>query len=96
VGLIYGPLGGVFALIALAMLAVKVWALVDAIIRPAPLYIAAGKQSKTFWVVILALSVVFLGIGLLGLAGLVASIVYLVDVRPAIRDLRGQRGSGGW
>ena len=95
-GLIYGPLGGVFALIALAMLAVKVWALVDAIIRPAPLYIAAGKQSKTFWVVILALSVVFLGIGLLGLAGLVASIVYLVDVRPAIRDLRGQRGSGGW
>lgn len=92
-----GPLSGLFLLLGLALLALKLWALIDALIRPAPAYVAAGKQSKVFWVVILALAVVFVGIGLLGLAGIVAAIVYLVDVRPAVRGIGGGRGSqGGW
>jgi fucose 4-O-acetylase-like acetyltransferase len=101
VTLIYGPLGGFFLLVSLAMLVVKVWALVDAISRPAQAYEVAGKRTKVFWVVILVLSVIFLGIGILGLAALVAAIVYLVDVRPALREVSGGRGSsggpyGGW
>ncbi|MDX6286320.1 MAG: hypothetical protein QOG53_1805 [Frankiales bacterium] len=93
--LIYGPLGGFFLIISLAMLVVELWALVDAAIRPAQAYVAAGKQSKVFWVVILVLAVFFRGLGLLGLIGLVAAIVYLVDVRPALRGVSGGRGSGG-
>ena len=93
--LIYGPLSGFFLIVSLAMLVVEVWALVDAVIRPTTAYVAAGKQSKVFWVVILVLAVLFRGLGLLGLIGLVAAIVYLVDVRPALREVSGGRGSGG-
>ena len=75
-----------------AALIVKVVALIDALIRPQLAFRSAGKQSKVFWVAVLALAVVFYyGLGLLGLAGLVAAIVYLVDVRPRLRELR--RGS---
>jgi Protein of unknown function (DUF2516) len=98
VSLILGPLNGLFALVFFAILVVKVWALIDAIIRPAQSYVATSKQTKVFWVVILVLAAVIPGIGILGLAGLIAAIVYLVDVRPALRDASGGRGrsSGGW
>ena len=85
--------------LALGLLAfgVKIWAMVDAVTRPGPAYPAAGKLTKPIWVAILAAAIVLtLGnpfdvLGLFGIVGLVAAIVYLVDVRPAIRDL----GSGG-
>ena len=82
--------------LGLGALALKVWALVDAISRPAEAFVAAGKLTKVAWIVILALAVV-LGrlelLGLFGLVGLVAAIVYLVDVRPAVR---GMRPGGPW
>jgi hypothetical protein len=80
--------------LGLLALGIKLWALVDAITRPAPAFPAAGKLTKPVWVGILAASVtvVLLGLtsllGLLGLLGTVAAIVYLVDVRPAVRELR--------
>jgi hypothetical protein len=55
-----------------------------------PGYVAAGKWSKPIWIAILVAAVV-LGrtsvLGLFGLIGLVAAIVYLVDVRPAVREI---------
>ena len=74
----------------LVLLAFAVWALADAVIRPAAAFPAAGKLTKPVWVAILALCVgmCLLGFGLLGLIGglvAVAVIVYLVDVRPAVR-----------
>jgi Protein of unknown function (DUF2516) len=86
--LVLGPIRGVFALVALAMFAVKMWALVDAAIRPAPAYVAAGKQTKVFWVVVTAVSVFLTGLSLFGIIAMVAAIVYLVDVRPAVRGVR--------
>ena len=78
------------------LLGLKLWALVDAITRSQAAYVAAGKLTKLAWVAILA-AAVLLGatnvLGLLGLLGTVAAIVYLVDVRPAVRELR--RG-GPW
>ena len=76
--------------------ALKLWALVDACIRPQPAYVAAGKLTKVAWVAILAAAVLLGGAGVFGIFGLlgtVAAIVYLVDVRPAVRELR--RG-GPW
>jgi Protein of unknown function (DUF2516) len=70
----------------------QVWALVDAAIRPTPAYVAAGKLTKPAWLAITAASAVtgFLPLlHMLHLAGLVASIVYLVDVRPAVRQSQG-------
>jgi hypothetical protein len=72
-------------------LALKVWALVDACTRPQPAYVAAGKLTKIAWVAILVAAVLLGGadfIGIFGLLGTVAAIVYLVDVRPAVRELR--------
>lgn len=86
-----GPIHGIFALLSLALLALKIWALVDACLQPERAYIAAGKWSKVGWVVVLALGCLAVGFGIFGLAALVAAIVYLVDVRPALREVRGKR-----
>ena len=92
--LVFGAFTGVFLIISLVILALKLWALIDALIQPERAYIAASKGKKVYWVVGLALAVLFAGVGFLGLAGLVAAIVYLVDVRPALRQTRGGYGDG--
>ena len=81
-----------------ACLALSVWAFVDSLIRPANAYVAAGKLSKPAWVAITAIAgliLYFTGpLSFFGLFTVVAAIVYLVDVRPAIRGLR--RGNTNW
>jgi hypothetical protein len=78
-------------LVWLAVLGVQVYALVDAAVRPAAAFVAAGRLTKPAWVAILAVSlVVGQALGLispLGLVAVVATIVYFVDVRPALRAL---------
>lgn len=80
------------------VLALAAWALVDALIRPATGYVAAGKLSKPAWgaITALALVIAYLSppLSFLWLPAVVASVVYLVDVRPAIRALR--PGNGNW
>jgi hypothetical protein len=83
--------GTLLLVLGLGALALKVWALADAVSRPAPAFPAAGKLTKPIWVAILLAAVVLRGwevLGLFGLVGLVAAIVYLVDVRPAVREMR--------
>jgi hypothetical protein len=54
--------------------------------------VAAGKLTKPAWAAITALAAVLSyftsPLNFLGLLATVASIVYLVDVRPALRGLR--------
>jgi hypothetical protein len=74
-------------------LALAVWAFVDALVRPADGYVAAGKLSKPAWVAITAIAGVVLylmngPLSFFGLPAVIASVVYLVDVRPALRGLR--------
>ncbi len=79
------------SVLGLGALVLKVWALADAIYRPGQAYAAAGKWSKPAWIAILAVALLLTGgdfLGLLGLASVVAAIVYLVDVRPAVRALK--------
>lgn len=89
---------GLMLIITLALLVLELVALIDAAIRPAAAYVAAGKQTKQFWLVLLGVSTavsVLVGIPgyfALGLVGVVAGSVYLVDVRPAVRSYRGGRG----
>ncbi|MFG1910824.1 DUF2516 family protein [Kribbella sp. NPDC048928] len=81
------------------LMAIKLVALADALLRPRAVFIAADKLTKPGWVLILAvfaLSQVFQNwLSFFGLIGIVASAVYLVDARPALRAATG-RGRGGW
>ncbi len=74
------------------LLGVKVFALSDAVIRKDAFYVAADKQNKAFWLLLL---VVFLTLhiflpnplNVLNLIGTVAAFVYLADVRPLLRSM---------
>jgi len=77
------------------------WGLIDAATRPAAAFVAAGKLTKPIWLGILgaSLALTLLGFGsIFGIFGIivaVASIVYLVDVRPAVREMRPGNGPYG-
>jgi asparagine N-glycosylation enzyme membrane subunit Stt3 len=76
----------------LALFAIEAWAFVDAVSQRPDAFVAADKQTKTMWLVILGVALaahmlIWHPIHLLNIAGAVASIVYLVDVRPAVRSL---------
>jgi hypothetical protein len=90
--------GLVYLTLYYGTLALAVWAFVDALVRPAPGYVAAGKLTKPAWLGITALAagIIYLmgPMTFLGLPAVIAAIVYLVDVRPAVRGLR--RGNTGW
>jgi hypothetical protein len=74
------------------LLGVKVFAVCDAIIRKDKAYLAADKQNKAFWllllIVFLALHIIVASvINPLNLIGTVAALVYLADVRPVLRTM---------
>jgi hypothetical protein len=86
---------------------VEAWALIDALTQKSGSFVAAGKLTKPLWIIILAVAAALgfvalplsgggaLGtFSLLSIAAVVASAVYLTDVRPAVRQLRGRGGSG--
>ena len=83
---------GFMLLVYLLLLAVKIFALVNALLFSAESYHAADKMTKAAWGVILGLGVachVVLGspIGFVNLAFTIAAFVYLADVRPALASL---------
>lgn len=102
----------VFALSA-AALVVEVWAFASALRAPAGGYLAAGNLPKPAWVGITAgAAIIGLGAlptpfaqigfgGMLSIIALVAALVYLVSVRPKVRQRRpppspGPSRAGGW
>ena len=97
-GEVFGLNNALLSLLSLAIVVVQGWALVDCVLRPAKAFEAAGKLTKPAWLAITAIALVvgllFGPLGILGLAGIVASIVYLVDVRPAVRQIQG--GGDRW
>jgi hypothetical protein len=79
-------------------LALTVWAFVDAVIRPAAGFVAAGKLTKPAWLAITAGRPRKLSGPCQNRTSaampVIAAVVYLVDVRPAVRGLR--RGNTSW
>ena len=92
--------GLVFLVLTWAALGLTAWAFVDALIRPAAGFVAAGKLTKPAWAAITGLSIAvtyFFGpISFLGLPAIIAAVVYLVDVRPAVRGLRRGNSGNNW
>ena len=89
-------------ILGLAALACEVFALVDALRHRADAFVAAGKRTKNFWLILLLVAVVlgvvtlFNVLNMFGLIGFIAAAVYLADVRPALRrgSGRGRRNDG--
>ena len=91
----YTPLSYFFLALGLAAFVVEAWAFIDAITRPGQAFVAAGKQTKPLWLIILGVAAV---IGLAGVAyrmgptsiltvaAFVAAAIYLADVRPKVRS----------
>jgi purine-cytosine permease-like protein len=85
----------VVLLISAALIAIKGYALVNALMFSAESYPAADKLTKVLWVLILAFglftAVLFFGSRLTGIFQLIfttAAFVFLCDVKPALSDLR--------
>ncbi|MDP2014589.1 MAG: DUF2516 family protein [Actinomycetota bacterium] len=77
-------------------LVIKVYAFIDCIRRPAPAFAAVSRQNKVLWLLLTGISalaaLVFQDpLSIFGIAGLVASLVYLFDVRPRIIELLANR-----
>lgn len=102
-------IGSMQGLVTLALwiagLTVVGLALFDAIRQPSQAFPVVGRLPKPAWVAILAvaLACVFaFGVTfILSLAGVVAGLVYLVDTRVKLREVRGGGSSssgpyGGW
>ena len=81
-----------------AVMVFKIVALIDAATRREDAYRAADKRTKPFWLAVLGLAVVLdllftdTIFGIFVIVGLVAAIVYMVDVRPAVRAISGGGG----
>jgi Protein of unknown function (DUF2516) len=98
---VYTPLNDFFLALGLAAFIVEIWAFVDAITRPSQAFVAAGKQTKPLWLIILGVAAA-VGLGgaaygagptsFLPVIAFVAAAVYLADVRPKVKDFK--RGGG--
>lgn len=86
----------VLLVLGVAAAAAELFAFVDALRAPERAYVAAGKRTKTFWLVITGLAllvgvvVIDNVLNLFGLIAFVGAAVYLADVRPALRQVLGK------
>jgi hypothetical protein len=90
---------GFMGLLQLVVIALAAFAVIDAAFRREDAFRATDKQTKVFWLIILGIalvvSVLFPILSFLPIIGLIASIVYIVDVRPAVKQISGGGGGGG-
>ena len=92
-----------FWALLVAAFVVEAWAFIDAIRHPRSAFVAAGKQTKPLWLIILGVAFV-IGIGgaldqlsvfsILPIVAFVAAAIYLADVRPKISNLGGGSRQG--
>ncbi len=87
--------GVVVLVLGTAALGAEIFAFADALRYRDEVYRAAGKRTKTFWLIVTGLGVA-IGVAtwpsvltIFGIAAFVAAAVYLADVRPALRSIAG-------
>jgi hypothetical protein len=80
------------AVVSLGMFIAQAVAFIDSLTHPKEAYVAGDKLTKPAWCLILGLALaahmlIWSPLSLFNLVGIVAAIVYLVDVRPTLRAL---------
>jgi hypothetical protein len=91
--------GGINLLILVVSLALEGWAFVHCALQRPDAFPAVGTLAKGLWMAIIGgtvlASLVFYGLGMLfTLIAVIAALIYLLDVRPAIREIT--NGGGRW
>ncbi len=95
-----GDVTGVINLLVLIVsLGVEVWAFVHCARQRSDAFSAVGTLSKPIWMAIIGgsalLALFFYSLGLVfAMIAVTAALVYLLDVRPAIREIT--NGGGRW
>ena len=94
--MLFGITSGLMLVITLLIFAVQAWAFIDAVSHRPDAYVAADKLTKTTWLIILGIALgahmlIWQPMHFLNLIGTVAALVYVLDVRPALRSLTGRR-----
>ncbi|MFE3460137.1 DUF2516 family protein [Nocardiopsis aegyptia] len=78
----------------------SLYALIEALRTPASAFEIMDKQNKRLWVILtgaatgVSLLAVLTGTGFLVIMGLVATLIFLLDVRPAVKGSQGGRNNG--
>lgn len=74
----------------------RLWAVVDCIVRKPAAFPAVNKLTKPAWLAMLLIGLLFTSpwvlpspLGPISLISAVVACVYLVDVRPAVREISG-------
>ena len=86
-------------LLLLVSLIIQAVALVHCLTQRGDAFQAIGTLPKGAWVAILGICLIFTllisqsAVGLFGLIGIAAALIYLLDVRPGLKDASGGRGS---
>ena len=94
--------GYVTLAILIVFLVIEVVAFINCLTQRADAFPVVGKLSKNAWVAILGGSVLLTllctfsreSISIFALAAITATAIYMLDVRPALRDATS--GSGSW
>ncbi len=84
-----------------ALLVLKAFAFGDVVMRPKEAFPAADKQTKVLWSILVGLALLMhlipmfsSPLSLFNIAGTTAAAVYVVGVRPAVKEVGGRRGGG--
>ncbi len=82
----------ILAAVSLGMFVAQAVAFIDALTHSKEAYVAGDKLTKQAWCIILGLALAahmlfWHPLSLFNLVGIIAAIVYLVDVRPTLRSL---------
>lgn len=95
-----GPLMWLNWILLVAAFVVEAWAFIDALRRPSAAFPAAGKRTKSLWLIItgVALAVGTFSaaydvslISILPIVAFIGAAIYMTDVRPKVREF----GKGG-
>jgi hypothetical protein len=83
--------------LSVVALGVEAYALVDCVRRRPDAFVAAGKRTKQFWLLVTGVAVLFGfvalgGVGFLAIVAVIAAGVYLADVKPALDQVMGRGG----
>lgn len=91
----------IWQLIYLVTFVASLYAFIEALRTPEQAFVVMDKQTKKLWVILtgiatgVSLLAVLSGTGMFVILGLVATLIFLLDVRPAVKGVGGGNQNNG-